>query len=115
MEKIEMADGTVVETGCWIAGHHGWRANLEVVAIAEAFGFVVEGADQTMLAHYANDTYEADLPDGTTVDVADWIIGIGGLVDQATDYLNTLVPDGYRFGWYDGEFFLWPLTEWEEA
>jgi len=26
--------------------------------------------------------------------------------DDAEVYLNTLVPDGYSFGWSDGEYFL---------
>jgi hypothetical protein len=37
------------------------------------------------------------------------------LADVAERWLNDrIAPDGYSFGWHDGEFFLWTTAEWED-
>ena len=34
--------------------------------------------------------------------------------EEAEEYLNSICPDGYSFGWHDGEFFLMDAEWWEE-
>ncbi len=36
--------------------------------------------------------------------------------DEAEVWLNaTVAPEGYSFGWSDGEFFLWSDQDWEDT
>ena len=35
------------------------------------------------------------------------------LTDDAEDYMNSVAPDGYRFGWFRDEFMFWPDAWWE--
>ena len=50
------------------------------------------------------------------VDVASVVIDQGGMADDAETWLNEHVaPEGYQFGWHDGEFFLWSNEEWEQT
>jgi hypothetical protein len=34
---------------------------------------------------------------------------------EVEDWLNdNVAPEGYSFGWHEGEFFLWSEKQWEE-
>jgi hypothetical protein len=36
--------------------------------------------------------------------------------EDAEQWLNDFAaPDGYSFGWHEGEFFLWSDEQWEES
>ena len=35
------------------------------------------------------------------------------LADEAEEYLNSVAPEGYSFGWYRDEFMFWPDAWWE--
>lgn len=78
------------DAGCWVDGHWGWKAPLRVIQIAYDFGysglmFDVENLD---------DMWDA--------------------AEEAEDWLNeNIAPEGYSFGWFDGEFFLWSWDEWD--
>jgi hypothetical protein len=47
-------------------------------------------------------------------DVAGQVINQGGICDQATDYLNTLAPEGFAFGWHEGSLMLMSDEWWSE-
>lgn len=68
--------------------------------------------------HDAGKSYVDDgiLPhDPHPCDTQEAILGQGELVDQTEEWLNEhIAPEGYAFGWHDGEFFLWTTDEWEE-
>lgn len=38
----------------------------------------------------------------------------GGIADEATDYLDTLAPEGYAFGWHEGNLFLMSDEWWHD-
>jgi hypothetical protein len=36
--------------------------------------------------------------------------------DAVEQWMNeNIAPEGYAFGWYDGEFYLWSASDWEEV
>lgn len=108
------------EEGCWLESGRGWRISAEAVNLAAGYGFPLDADDRAIVAYYLEgDPSEAlTLNGGETVspdDIHEHVLGADGLVDHATDWLNDhIAPEGYRFGWHDGEFFLWTDVTWEE-
>lgn len=91
---------TEQDAGCWIDGHWGHYASAKLILIASAYGWqdpTVPLAEQYMNAEITDEEYD-ELFYGS---------------DAALDYLDTLAPPHYSFGWYDGELFLWCDEDWE--
>lgn len=85
---------TAEDAGCWVDGHWGWRGSMRVVSIAHDFGWQ---------AYTAAPLDEED----------EFIYEIA---DEAEQWMNDEVaPEGYSFGWHDGEWFLWSHQDWKEA
>lgn len=85
------------DAGCWIDGHWGHYANQRLLAIASCYGF-----------RYAPIDFEN--PDEDTFEAICWE------ADRAEEWLNdNITPDGFSFGWHDGEFFLWSNEDWEQT
>ena len=89
---------TQPETGCWIDGHWGHYGITRLIEIAGEYGFPRSQHDKVAIAAYVNDG-----------EMEDEVIAIA---DDAEWWLNDQVaPDGWAFGWHDGEFFLWPIED----
>lgn len=117
MKTITLVTGERVDTGCWIDGHWGWRGSLRVIEIAEGFGFdqKITADDRKAIEAFENND-EVFFPENSAgADPAEWVIGHGGLADDAEAFLNRLTPEGWSFGWFEGEFFLWSQADWEDA
>jgi hypothetical protein len=96
---------TVADAGCWVDGHWGWRGIARVVEIARDFGFTLTDDETDDLAAYDADDDAPYTPD-TWATVHDTV---SALADDAEQWLtDNVAPDGYCFGWDDGEFFLSP-------
>ena len=91
----KMATGgkiTVSNEGNWVDGNRGIYQGQRIIEIAEGYGFVVKPED------IVNKT-----PDGEFY---------SELVDDATDYLNELAPEGYYFGnTENGDFGMWKTDD----
>lgn len=105
---ITKADAT--DSGCWIDGHWGQYGIARMVEIAQQFGyddeFVTSLADlklatmQINTHYYMTDDEEEALYEAS---------------DAVEEWLNeNVAPEGYAFGWHDGEFFLWSDYDWRE-
>lgn len=98
-----MTDITRTEpvAGCWIDGTWGWRGTPRVIEIAEAYGMTVEPSIKEQGIY-------------NIVEDADGYDQIVDLSDDAEAWLNEHVaPEGFSFGWDDGEFFLRATVDWE--
>lgn len=94
------ARATAADAGCWVAGRHGHYAMPGVIEIALAYGWADEQASG--IAQRYPDLSESDQD------------ALSDTVDDAEQWLNSHVaPQGFSFGWHDGEFFLWSDSEWE--
>jgi hypothetical protein len=91
--------------GCWIDGHWGHYSGARLIQIAEAYRWNDEMAISMAQSYMGSG---GDIPNGALVEFYD-------LVDEAENYLNTIAPEGYSFGWRDGEFFLLSNEEWEDG
>lgn len=87
--------GTVWVIGCIFDSHMGWHIGPAIYAMARDNGMPESefGGDENM-ARYNNSDSDAD------IDSAQWDIQL------AEDWLNGLLPEGYGFDWFDGDYFL---------
>lgn len=91
---------TPAEAGCWVPGLVGRYGSQEVISIAVNCGWDDEDAQRILDSDDNEAIWDA------VIDVA----------DDAEIWLNEHVaPEGYYFGWYDGEFWLWSEGDWQEA
>jgi hypothetical protein len=112
LEEKEVVKATPDEAGCWIDGHWGQYGPARLVQLAIAYGWDDEEASELATKHLASMGPSDD--EGLTDDEYEALVGHGGAADDAEDFLNeSVAPDGYLFGWHDGEFFLWSNEDWE--
>lgn len=106
MDTIVRAD--VADAGCWIDGHWGIYGSARLIAIAQGRGMRLSEDDLRFVDAWHNAISSIN---GDDVTEAMWSIA-----DDTETWLNDhCAPDGYMFGWHDGEFFLssdeWWQTE----
>lgn len=101
---------TPEDAGCWIDGHWGQYATAHMVLRASELGYadaeVIELANRKLGSMYpAPGPDLADEEEESLYDAS----------DEVEQWLNeNVTPEGYSFGWHDGEFFLWSDEEWEQ-
>lgn len=102
---------TSADAGCWIDGHWGQYGITRLIEIANGHGFPLSPEDETAVETYNAGDFDFE-SDGQVYDAADWVVQVG---DDAEAWLNeNVAPEGFSFGWHDGEFFLWSTADWEE-
>lgn len=85
---------TAADAGCWVDGHWGQFGSSRVIQLANEFGWTGYIID--------------DQPEDYEF--------IHDIADEAEEWMNNNVaPDGHSFGWFDGEWFLWSHSTWEET
>jgi hypothetical protein len=101
--------------GCWIEGHRGWTASGYLVEIAQSHGMPLDADDKSIVAAYLTGMDSpitlttGEVIDGDTIHEC-----TVSLADRAEQWLNdNVAPEGWSFGWHDGEFYFWPNDEWE--
>ena len=113
-----MGEGQHWKHGRYIDGPPGLRGYARLVVLAQGLLELAQGAgsipdtdgDRILLAH-RDGNEEVDLTDGSKVDALDAYVELG---DKAEAWLNANVAgDGERFGWHDGEFYLWSNADWQ--
>ena len=101
---------TASDAGCWVDGHWGQYGSARLVEIAEGLGY----GDMYVigLAHKHLASMGPSTSDGLTDEEYQILADAD---DEVTGWLNEHVaPEGYSFGWYDGEYFLWSEETWAE-
>lgn len=97
--------------GCWIDGHWGRFGSSRLLSIAESLGWPLASDSDLIIAINCHDdsTQDCGNPDCCCAEI------VFDATDEAENWLNeNIAPEGFSFGWYDGEFFLWSLESWEE-
>ncbi len=107
---------TPADAGCWIDGHWGQYGVARLVEIARDLGYSADGLPGTAevvsiaerkMSECAQPGHDAGLTDEDHERLSD-------ASDEVEDWLNTNVaPEGYSFGWHDGEFFLQSAAWWD--
>lgn len=95
---------TAADSGCWVDGHWGHYIAARTIQIAIGAGW------NDLDANHAAEKYLAgDIDDG----LAELVYDLG---DEAVDWMNAnIVPEGYAFGWWEGELYLQSDTDWEDG
>lgn len=98
------------DAGCWVDGHWGQYGLAHLVLKATDYGY----ADAEMI-DYATRHMASMSPNGDEDLTDDEHEAMSDGADDVESWLNAHVaPEGYSFGWQDGEFFLWADAEWED-
>lgn len=102
---------TAADAGCIVDGPAGIYGPRIVIELALEHGWAGEDANYSasMDVRWMND-YEAG--PSVQADCAERVHEQGGWLDEAEEFLNANVaPEGFLFGWHDGEFFLSPICD----
>jgi hypothetical protein len=105
--------------GCWIDGHLGQYAVPRMIEIAADHGYRDPATDPPFAQPDIVDIARrklASMGPSTSPQISDdeeeqlmWT------VDDVESWMNeNIAPEGYSFGWLDGEFFLGSASWWEE-
>lgn len=97
-------NGHTVETGCYVDGHWGQYGPSRVLSIA----------DDLLGTNYCLAALAEGAETGIMTDELSADDAVLDLADEAEAALNNATDDGHAWGWYDGEFFLWTVEDWEE-
>lgn len=125
-----MAKATAGQAGCWIDGSRGIYATSELVQIALSYPGFLKGRDRrettyqrTEARHILRAYYDGEetvkyrrhprYGSSYTVTITEVGDKVSYLAEQAEQFLNEHVaPEGYLFGWNDGDFFFHPESWW---
>ena len=108
------------DMGCWIDGHWGQYGVARMVDIADGYGFgdpasPLSTHETIVISHLARWHMAAMMPSSSlelNEEQWEWLMDAADMVEQ---WLNeNVAPEGFSFGWHDGEFFLWSTESWEE-
>lgn len=96
---------TPADAGCWLDGSQGWHNTYRVCQRAMDYGWLTGDAAErqaviSLIERYSEGEQDIDLSES-----------MSEASDDATDYLNSLAPEGYIFVWDAGELTL--MTEGE--
>lgn len=99
---------TPADAGCWLDGAMGWHNTYRVAERALDLGWLADKPDEKASAEKTIALYKASesqgMGNGESYDVFDVMQDIS---TDATDYLQSLAPEGYSFEWDAGELCLW--------
>jgi hypothetical protein len=113
---------TPADAGCYVEGHWGQYAVAHMVQRAEEYGYasdrtasLKERAHREDIADLAARKLATMGPSGAPSLTDDEHEALSDASDSVEAWLNdNVAPDGYAFGWLDGEFYLWSDEQWED-
>lgn len=107
-----------LEPGCYIGSHMGIYAIPSVITLAQSFGFIVDPFAQYALDDYYEHHREEEYPAEAITELSDeaieWLnVGDNSGLDRPIKGQNQppVIPDGYAWGWNDGDFGLYSTTD----
>jgi len=99
-----------VDTGCWIDNRWGQYGVARLVEIARNFGY-----DDALIIDLAERKLAAMLPSNLPQLSDENEELLNSAADEVEVWLDdNVAPEGYSFGWYEGEFFLQSEAWWAE-
>ena len=107
---MAIVKATAADAGCYVDGHWGQYAVAHMIERATEFGWSDDELEDIAARHIASIGPSTSEP--ITDDEHE---ALSDASDEVEAWLNEhAAPEGYSFGWSDGEFFLWPASTWEE-
>lgn len=107
MQRIGNLHSHSLETGCYVDGHHGWRAMAYFVEKFDGVLYTLtDNERQTIADFYANSEGTADIPDALEAMVS--------LADDAENVISQALSADICGEWHDGEFYISPYDPEED-
>lgn len=94
---------TPADAGCWLDGSQGWHNTYRVCERAMSYGWLEDDPSDREAVNRLIEEFKSDDTGNDAGQV------MSEAADDATDYLNSLAPEGYIFVWDAGELSL--MTE----
>jgi hypothetical protein len=113
----------IIETGCFLDNHRGHFITRDMIDLAVEYGFIIGPFEKYVLAHYED--WYTDHDDESATDLFQCIVE---LADEALVWLNCgdndgidraikgqnsppIIPEGYAWDWFDGDFGLYSIED----
>lgn len=98
------------DAGCYVDGTWGHYTTARMIEIARTFGYAdaadIDLAERKLAAMMPSMAPQLSLDDEEKLSDA---------ADRTEQWFNdNVAPDGYYFGWYEGEFFLQNEEWWQQ-
>lgn len=106
VHAFEQRKITADMAGVWLDGARGWYNTCFVVDIAQEWGFPLELEAELIVNAYRNSADTLKLEEGRVIETYDISEYANDIADDATEYLNSLAPEGFWFEWDMGELRL---------
>lgn len=112
--KRDMTDiikASPADAGCYVDGRWGQYGTAHMIERAQEFGYSESEVIELAARHLAS--MGPSTSEGLTTDEYWLLADLGNNVEA---WLNeNVAPEGYSFGWYEGEFYLWADSQWEDG
>ena len=82
-------NGQLVNTGCVAEGSRGWYAGQRVIEEAQGLGWELDAEGQEAVDRYYTSAWDSEDPADATFEI---VVGQGGIVDEAAQWLNDNTP-----------------------
>lgn len=107
---------TAADAGCWIDGHLGHYISAEVIRVAVLHGWNDLDALRAAEKYFQyNRSVNHIEPTWTPEEEGANAEFVYEVADEAVRWMNeNVAPEGYSFGFFEGEFFLWANTQWND-
>lgn len=105
---------TLASVGCHLDNHRGHYISRDTIELAIEFGFIVGSSDLFVLSRYERDGYEDDYPSEVIHELCNEAIAwLNAGQDERVSGQNfpPIIPEGYSWGFNDGDFGLYSDTE----
>jgi hypothetical protein len=109
---------TEADAGCFLNNHRGHYITRDMIDLAEGFGFIVDPMSRFVLDKYNECHHEENYPFESLYELADealeWLnVGENAGLDRPIKCQNNppAIPEGYSWGWNDGDFGLYADDE----
>lgn len=108
---------TKLQAGCFLDNHRGHYIVRDMILLAVEFGFIISPIDSYVISLYDEKNGDEDYPTECLQEISDealaWLNGGPNEgKDRANKFQNSppVIPDGYAWEWFDGDFGLYPTT-----
>lgn len=108
---------TITETGCYLDNHRGHYLLRDMIWLAKEWGYIVSETESFALDMYEAHSGDENYPFQSIVELSDealvWLnCGDNEGRDRAIRGQNSppIIPEGYAWGWNDGDFGLYPYV-----
>jgi hypothetical protein len=107
---------TIDQAGCWLDNHRGHYIVRDMIDVAVEFGFIIGPFEKFTLGMYDEWNHEEEYPHESVIELSEealnWLnCGDNDGIDRPIKGQNNppVIPEGYAWQWFDGDFGLYEI------